>query len=64
VFPDVVRYLVHAYDKKRPEQVGEAFQQLVTGSSNRHLPFVQYWVLAAFAEAPALCDGNIAIGLA
>ena len=64
VFRDVVRYLVHAYDKKRPEQVGEVLQQLVTGSSYRHLPFIQYWVLAAFAEAPTLCDGNVAIGLA
>jgi hypothetical protein len=64
VFRDAVNYLVQVYDKKRPQQVGDVLQHLVTKSDYRHLPYIQYWVLRAFAEAPALCDANVAIGIA
>jgi Reverse transcriptase (RNA-dependent DNA polymerase) len=64
VFRDVTNYLVQVYDKKKPEQVGEVLRHLITKSSYRQLPFLQCWVLAAFAKDPLLCDGNVAIGIA
>ena len=58
-------HLVYRYkNAAAPNYDGaEVLHQLVTGSTYQHLPFIQYWVLAAFAEAASLCDGNVAIGL-
>jgi hypothetical protein len=64
VFRDVAQYLAQTYDKKRPEQVGEVLVSLIKDSSFRQLPYLQYWVLAALAASPALCDGNTAIEMA
>ena len=64
VFRDAVNYIVQVYDKKQPEQVGHALRHFLTASDYRHQPYIQYWVLTAFAEAPVLCDGNVVIGIA
>jgi hypothetical protein len=64
VFRDVANYLVQVYDKKKPEKVGEVLRHFVAESPYRNLPYIQYWVLTAFAKAPALCNPNIAIGIA
>lgn len=64
VLRDAMNYIVQVYDKKQPGQVGNVLRNLVTTSDFRHQPYIQYWVLRAFAEAPVLCDGNIAIGIA
>jgi len=64
VFRDVVNYVVKAYDKKRPDQVGEALVSLIKDSDHRNVPFVQYWVLHAFVEQPLFCTAQKAIELA
>src|SRR3989442_14598181 len=62
ILRDVANYLVQVYDKKKPDQIGEVLLRLVNNSSYRHLPYVEYWVLAMFSEVPAFCDANTAIG--
>lgn len=64
VLRDVVNYLVQAFDKKKPQQVTEPLLALMQKSAHRRLPFIQYWVLDAFVQAPALCEANKAIQLA
>jgi hypothetical protein len=63
VLRDVIKYLIHAYDRKCPEQVGTALVRLLTNSPYRQLPYVQHWVLSAFADVPAFCEPNTAIRL-
>jgi len=64
VLRDVINYVAQTFDKKRPEQAGEPLIALLTTSDHRRLPFVHYWVLDAFCQAPALCNSNKAIQLA
>lgn len=64
VLRDVINYVAQTFDKTRPEQVGEPLIALLTKSDHRRFPFIHYWVLDAFCQAPALCHPNKAIQLA
>jgi len=64
MLPDVINYLVRAYPPTAPKEVGEVLKAMLTASDYRDLPFVQAWVLHAFATIPAFLDAHQALLLA
>jgi hypothetical protein len=64
VFRDLILYFIKVHSPTNNEIIAEKLEYIYNTSPYKNIPFLQYWILTAYATEKNLCDGEKAMRMA